>query len=301
MSRAVIAITIIASVFVFACQKKDTASPVAGPLGFLNNIILSDSLSYDDSIFYTSVTGSEKNVFPVSRPSENGYFAANIPGLDIDSVTGRINISKSESGIRYLVYYLSPSNQPLYSTPVTISGIDYQDRIYDISSNDPENEMAMPIYNMTHGLPVPCSNSNSGQGCRFDETDFNNDGIEDSPGANRNKLIVDVNNGSINLKESFLAGVFGLNLFNGKKKDVTIYYRLDDGSNRTLNKITIRLVYFQSRAFIPESMTLEINSRNERYQQIGTTSSTEFGTLLYYTTTTTKPKRPPLIVIVSGQ
>ena len=297
MGRAGIAICIISSVIVFACQKKDTASRGEVSSTSLNNVTLSNTLSYGDSLFYTSVTGAEKIVFPVSKPSETGYFASSLPGLHLDSATGRINISRSESGLRYIVYYLSTQNQLIASATVTISGIDYQDRIYDISSNESGNQVAVPIYNMTPGLGLPCTNL-SGQVCIFDETDFNNDGIEDIPGANRNKLAVDVNNGSINLKESFMAGVFGPFLFNGKRKDVTIYYRLDDGSNMALNKITIRLVYFRSRAFIPESMSLEINSRNERYQQI-TSASTAFGTLLYYTTTT-KPKRPPLIVIVSG-
>ena len=87
---------------------------------------------------------------------------------------------------------------------------------------------------------------------------------------------------------------------NGKRKDVTFFYRLNDGSNRVLNKITLRLVYYQSKALIPESMSLEINSRNDRYQVLGTTT-TETGLLTYYTTTYYKPKRPPLIVIVSSK
>ena len=93
---------------------------------------------------------------------------------------------------------------------------------------------------------------------------------------------------------------------NGRKKDVSIYYGLSDGATRTLKRITVRLVYYQSKAMIPESMTLEINSRNQRYQTNAITAnggsgSNSLTSLIYYTTTTLKPKRPPLIVIVSGR
>ena len=80
-----------------------------------------------------------------------------------------------------------------------------------------------------------------------------------------------------------------------------IYYRLGDSNTRMLKKITVRLIYFQSRALIPESMQLEIASRNQRYLlEPGSASSSGddyFASLLYYSST---PKRPPLIVIVSG-
>ena len=151
----------------------------------------------------------------------------------------------------------------------------------------------MPIYNMAISMGVPDSSE-------FDETYINADTIEDVPGAVRNKLMVNKKDGTINLKESFEAGVFGVAPVNGKRKDVTFFYRLNDGSNRVLNKITLRLVYYQSKALIPESMSLEINSRNDRYQVLGTTT-TETGLLTYYTTTYYKPKRPPLIVIVSSK
>jgi hypothetical protein len=298
MSRAVIAVAILIIFFIAACQKKDSSSPSALAISTSNNDLVTGQLSYGDSIFYTSVTGTDKRVYPVSRPADSGYFASSLPGLDLDSLTGRINITKSESGLRYVVYFLSYNNQPLDSTVVIISGIDYADHVYNVGSGAPEDQFALPVYNMAPGLPIPCSDS-SGRGCKFDETDFNDDSIEDIPGANRNKLIVDKNNGTIDLAKSFEAGVFGQYLFNGRKKDVSIYYRLNDGSSRTLNKITIRLVYFRSAAMIPESMMLEINSRNQRYQQNGPTTETQFGTLLYYTTYS-RPKRPPLIVIVSS-
>lgn len=291
MMRAGIAIGTFAIFFFIACQKKDSTSTETSSLTTLNNITFEGPLSYGDSIFYPTFTGPTKMVFPISKPADSGFFASDIPGIELDSATGKINLAKSESGLRYKVYYVSLlSYQPIDSTSITISGIDYKDAIYDISGAD---TLASPVYNMSDSLVIPANSE-------FDETYINTDTIEDIPGANRNKLIVNRIDGTINLKESFDAGVFGLLPSNGKKKDVTFLYRLNDGSNRVLNKITIRLVYFQSRAFIPESMLLEINSRNERYEVLGTTSP-ETDMLTYYTTTYYKPKRPPLIVIVSSK
>ncbi len=291
MMRAGLAICSTVLLFLIACQKKDSTLSEASSVASLNDATLPGTLSYGDSIFYTALTGTSKVIFPLSKPADSGFFASNLPGIELDSASGRINVSRSETGLRYKVYYVSLlSYQPIDSTSITISGIDYKDGVYDISSSD---TTAFPIYNMVTEASIP-------ENSEFDETDLNNDNIEDIPGANRNKLMVNTHDGTINLKESFLKGVFGPTLFNGKKKDITIFYRLNDGSNRVLNKITIRLVYFQSRALIPESMSLEINSRNDRYQVLGTTT-TETGLLTYYTTTYYKPKRPPLIVIVSSK
>ena len=291
MMRAGFAICSTVLLFLIACQKKDTTISEASSITSLNDVTLPGALSYGDSILYPSVTGPAKIVFPVSKPADSGFFASNIPGIQLDSATGKINLTRSETGLRYKIYYISLlTYQPLDSTNLTISGIDYKDAIYDISDTD---TTAVPIYNMAISLAIPDSSE-------FDETYINADTIEDVPGAIRNKLMVNKKDGTINLKESFEAGVFGVAPVNGKRKDVTFFYRLNDGSNRVLNKITLRLVYYQSKALIPESMSLEINSRNDRYQVLGTTT-TETGLLTYYTTTYYKPKRPPLIVIVSSK
>jgi hypothetical protein len=317
MSRAGIAFVIITSLCVSACQKNNI-SPSKSALISSNDTLITDTLigdtsvfdtlSYGDTIYSASVTGTERRIYPVVRPAKPGYFMASLPGLDIDSITGRINISKSESGLRYEVFYVSAAKEFIASTTITISGVDYQDRIYDLSSGLPEDQYAAPIFNMTPGAPLPCTYTGNGALCKFDETDINGDNIPDYIGANNSKLIIDTLTGIIDLKKSLAAGVFGPvppgstpMFLNGRKKDVTIYYRLGDGNTRTLKKITIRLVYYQSKALIPESMQLEINSRNQRYLlQPGSAASTDDDllTLAYYYYST--PKRPPLIVLVSG-
>jgi hypothetical protein len=307
MSRAGIAYVSIAFLFLLACQKNNLSNSESD-FTSSNDILLADSqsnrLSYGDSVFSASVVGTEKLICPVSRPSQPGYFASG-PGLDLDSITGRINVSESESGLRYRVYYLSKANQPIDSTTITISGIDYKDRIYYVASGTAEERFVAPVYNMTPSLPLPCANAGDNPGCKFDETDLNGDHIPDITGANSNKLIIDTATGIIDLKQSLDAGLFGPPAgpnpaINGRRKDITIYYRLNDSDTRTLKKITVRLVYFQSRALIPESMQLEISSRSQSYLvQPGSAASSgdDLTSLLYYYST---PKRPPLIVIVSG-
>jgi len=311
MSRAGIALILVAFLLILACQKKNLSTSKLSFSTSSNDTLITDttnvdSLSYGDSVFSVSVTGIERRILPIVKPSQPGYFIANLSGLILDSATGRINLSRSESGLRYKVYYMSFTKELIAETSVTISGVDYQDRIYDLSSQYTEDLFATPIYNMIPGTRLPCTIAGSGYICKFDVTDINGDDIPDYIGANNSKLFVDTLTGVIDLKKSVEAGVFGpipagsgLSILNGRKKDITIYYVLGD-STRTLKKITVRLVYFQSKALIPESMQLEIDSRNKRYLlQPGSAASSgdDLLSLSYYYST---PKRPPLIVIVSG-
>ena len=299
MNRAAFALSLIGLLFSVSCQKKDNNRSSISTFPSGNASILNSSLSYGDTIFYTSGINTNRLIYPVTRPLQPGSFTASLPGLDLDPVSGRINVSRSETGLRYEVYFVS-GTAIIDSTSVTLSGVDYQDNIYNISSSESQDILAVPIYNMSPDLPLPCDTAPAEiAACVFDETDLNGDGIRDISGATRAKLVIDKKTGIINLKESFVSGLFGSTPVNGRRKDVSIYYRLNDGSSRTLNRITIRLVYYQSRAMIPESMVMEINSRNERYLQIGD-SETAISELLSYSYTTLKPKRPPLIVIVSG-
>jgi hypothetical protein len=314
MSRAGIAILFVTFLCVLACQKNNISTSESAFIAsndtlitdtLINDTSVFDTLSYGDTIFSASIIGNERRIYPVIRPGKPGYFMASLPGLDIDSITGRINISRSESGLRYEVFYVSQAKTIIASTSITITGVDYQDRIYDLNSASPEQQFAVPIYNMSPGLPLPCASGISD--CKFDETDLNGDLIPDIIGARNSKLVIDTASGVIDLKKTLDAGIFGAPplgnpaALNGRKKDVTIYYRLKDGNTRSLKKITIRLVYYQSRALIPESMQLEINNRNQRYVlQPGSSASSgdDLLALAYYYST---PKRPPLIVIVSSK
>lgn len=277
-------------------------------------------LSYGDTLFFL---GTNAFRFPVSKPSPSGYFKAIPFGLSIDTLTGRINIAQSETGIRYKIYYVSLAGEKLDSVKIVISGIDYRDTIVQLAATPSAYDTSFPIYNARPGLILPCGDDDEdGDGdlddddnrCVFDETDLDNDGDDDIDGVNQEKLLVDIKKGFIDVEASFQAGIFGSsNPANGLMRDFTFYYRIDDASNRALNKISVRVYHYRRRADIPQALFDTLNLRNDiaaavnsrvypisgQHPQVDTDgsyqSSSIFGRLEY----ASRPKRPPIIIIVS--
>ena len=282
-------------------------------------------LSYGDTIFYLKNQHVDYSILPFSKPNTPGYFKANPLGLVLDSITGRINVTQSETGLRYKVYYLSPTDERIDSVKLVISGIDYADGIYELRSTPVAYDTAFPIYNARPKLPLPCPSDDDDdddddggddddQDCVFDETDLNNDGNDDVPGVIQDKLLIDIKQGTIDLEASFHAGVFGSSdPANGVTKDFTLYYRLNDSSNRALNKIIVRLYHFKKRSDIPHWLLNELNNKNNLAAEINSgvsfyndTPNSLSGNSIQSpssanstTSVVSKPKRPPLIIIVS--
>ncbi len=268
-------------------------------------------LSYGDTLFFLRNQPGVYTILPVSRPDTPGYFKSAPMGLALDSVTGRINISQSETGIRYKVYYLSPARQVLDSVKLVISGIDYQDSIYEIQATPVTYDTAFPIYNARPELRLPCSDDDDeddDSGCVFDETDLDGDGNDDIAGVIQDKLLVDKKKGTIDAEASFHAGIFGSsNPANGLFRDFTFYYRLTDPSNRALNRISVRVFHFKKRTDIPQWLLDEMNKRrglagivNSRTAGNTNSATARTATEYYYDYATMfRPKRPPLIIIVS--
>lgn len=294
-------------VSVFLSCKKEMAESV---LNNENQIVANNAnstntrLLYADTIFYLKNQPGNYIVTPVSIPQATGYFKANPVGLSLDSVTGKINVTLSETGMRYKVYYLDQNNQPLDSVKLVVSGIDYQDSIYRLQATANTYDTAFPIYNAKPGVALPCSDDDDDDDenqCIFDETDLDDDGNDDISGVNQEKLLVDTKRGTIDAEASFHAGVFGSSdPANGVTKDFTFYYRITDASNRALNKITVRLYHYKRVADIPQWLLDEISSRKNTATQVnargesGGISAQGRLSLIDF-----KPKRPPIIVIVS--
>lgn len=276
-------------------------------------------LAYADTLFYLKPVPPDYTVLPVTVPAvTGGYFKANPKGLDIDSITGRINISKSETGLRYKVYYVDNSGNAIDSVRLVISGIDYEDAIYELNATPTTYDTAFPIYNANPALALPCSGDDDDDddddtGCIFDETDLDDDGNNDIAGVVQSKLLIDEKKGTIDLEASFHAGVFGSTTpVNGEQKDFTFYYRLNDASNRALNKISVRLYYYKTKADIPQWLLDEINNRKILASEISTGINNknlvsgppvlagQNGSFSSLYTIESKPKRPPLIVIVEN-
>lgn len=300
-----------------ACEKKITEE------GTENNPTVNNTLqgtmarlTYADTIFYLKPLPPDYTILPVTVPAVSGYFKANPQGLNIDSVTGRINITKSETGLRYKVYYLDNSGNVIDSVRLVISGIDYEDAIYELNATPSAYDTAFPIYNANPALALPCSgddDDDDDDGCIFDETDLDDDGNNDIDGVVQSKLLVDEKKGTIDLEASFHAGVFGSSTpVNGTQKDFTFYYRLNDASGSALNKISVRLYYYKTKADIPQWLLEEINNRKILASEINAgirnknlvsgpaviAGQNGVANALY--TIASKPKRPPLIVIVEN-
>ena len=172
-----------------------------------------------------------------------------------------------------------------YGDKLVISGIDYRDGIYEIARTPNAYDTAFAIYNARPDLVLPCGDDDEdGDGdlddddnqCVFDETDLDDDGNDDIPGVIQDKLLVDIKKGTIDLEASFQAGIFGSSdPANGISKDFTFYYRLQDASNRALNKITVRIYHFKRRSDIPQTLLDTLNIRNQIATAVNSRGSTQ--------------------------
>ncbi len=261
--------------------------------------IASSKLSYGETNFYLDTDRKKNKISPVNVPNRSGYFKSIPNGLDLDPVTGTVDISKSLSGLAYKIFYVSNAGKLIDSTRFVVSGIDYEDGIYQLS----EKEDAHPFYNANKSMKIIGIQSD------FDETDLDGDGAADiAPVFNKN-LEINKKDGSINLKKSIRKGLLGKNPESGASGDFTIYYRVKDKSKGTLNKLDIRIVYYKNRSEISPTLMETLSTREQIDRRVnkmptpGFTSTTDLdgsesldplGELDAFG----KPRRPPLIIIV---
>ena len=273
--RAVFLILIACAVFVISCSKDEplTVEIQSYPYAVLQNC--PNAPSYGDSVLCGVSNGNKDYIVAPLNNSGHGEYYAWPQGLVIDKLTGEINVTQSESGVRYTIGFLDAETHTTCVTNVIVSGINYMDSIYVLSQND---TLARPFLNGDPLLSPGCAGNDGddndyptrGRGndkCEFDddEDDDNGDGILDEPppgqSANDHKVRVRTTTGIINLKKTLSDGAFGLNPKNGDIKDVMIYYRLRDCSQKALRKIKVRLIYYEKKTDIPETLINEISSK----------------------------------------
>ena len=255
-------------ILLFGCKKEVGPELAAAANSSVASEIttLVSRLSYSDTVFYVKNEPGNYIIRPVRRPQVAGYFKAIPAGLVYDSIYGRINVTRSETGLRYKMYYLSPTGQKLDSTQFVISGIDYVDGIYDLSAGQ---DTAFPIYAANPGTPLPCDDDDDDDdGCIFDERDLDGNGSNDIPGANSRGFRVNRRNAVIDLYATIAAGALGANPQNGAKDNFLFYYRLNDNSSEALQDITVRLYYYNTVANIPPALINELNARKAQDEQV---------------------------------
>lgn len=244
--------------------------------------------------------GNDYIIHPQNNPGTGTYFAWP-NGLMIDNSTGAINVSKSETGARYLVGFVKAGTTDTCTKELILGGVTYADSIYVLANND---SLAIPYYNADpSGTPV-CGPSDDNDyplpgranpvgnnRCEFDDDDDDDNGNgqtdEPPPGhrANDQHVRVRTTSGVINLKRSLEEGIFGTNPQNGDSKEVSIYYRLNDCSNKALQKINIRLIYFNRKSDVPQSLMNDVRAKRASFM-----SSTYLDSYL--------APRPPQIIVI---
>ena len=243
---------------------------------------------YGDSIIYTAPVKGDYIIFPVNAASlGKGKFLSWPAGLLLDSSSGAINVSGSETGMRYVIGFIKQGSTDTCMSNLLLAGVSYIDSIYVLSNND---TLAVPYYNANAAAPAVCDGSddsdypdNAGQGngndkCIFDATDKKGNKGQ----ANKKNVKVRTISGMINLKASLSAGAFGSNPADGANIIVPIVYNLNDKSKKATQQINVELMYYTHRSDIPLSVVNQVSQdRTAFYKNLPI-----FGT-----------PRPPIIII----
>jgi hypothetical protein len=302
------------AIFLISCEKSVDQPFLEKDSARETRASAKSKLSYGSRELYMESSTSATVVSPVIKPNREGTFKSIPEGLALNPITGAINVNESLSGMTYKVFYVSTNGMLIDSTPVVISGIDYEDAILTINNNLFINkaDILSPIYNSDKSLKLPRKFVTTESDNIFDETDLNNDGKEDIAGVVQETLLLNKKTGEINLKASIRAGMFGSSKpSNGETKDFTIYYRMNDNSKRALNKISLRVYYFRTKADIPESLIKIMNDRKKISQRVMAgvpTSSTSMltegdvmtGDIIDDTADFAAKMRPPMIIIIGS-
>ncbi|MDN3689374.1 hypothetical protein [Cyclobacterium jeungdonense] len=256
--------------------------------------------SYPDTLFFISET-PEKLIEPVGV-SGSGVFSAHPEGLAIDPETGVINVNASETGLKYEVSFTQEETQCQFF--LTIAGINYLDGIFVVDRGE---GFIQPVFNGEQSALPPCDEDDDNDDDDLDEDDEDDDDDDDeecefdeeSPGGERladQGLIIENATGTIDLQQTLQNNFFGAQPENGVQKDVTLYYRLNDGSMRALNSIGLKFFYYESMEDVPQTLIDEIQAKQD---QILSTKPSSGNLRLNFDRPRSRRPRPPYLVVVS--
>ncbi|MGZ3778796.1 MAG: hypothetical protein ACXVAZ_14130, partial [Mucilaginibacter sp.] len=259
----------------FACRKDKVAKPT--PDQPVNNSI------YADSVLFIQPSVSHYIVSPVT--TKEGTYACIPEGLIIDSATGAIDVNQSETGLKYKILFTPAGSNTAETTYITISGINYEDKIYNLANGD---SIAAPIYNADNKATLPGINN----GSSFDENGgCKNAGIEVDPAT-----------AAINLAKS----VRDQGIDTGSTQQVKLVYKINDGSHQAANGLDVKVYFYRTASEIPQYLLDLINARkNMIFYSVAATplqvQTTRARTLASITLSSQKPARPrpPCIIVVS--
>lgn len=259
---------------VFSCTK----SPITENIPPVENPPVTErpaELDYGDSIIYLNPQHDDYIVSP--KEKKKGTYSGFPEGIEIDDKTGAINVSKSETGLRYRITFISESGDTS-KTNIVLSGITFKDQYYYLDQGD---SIASPVYNASDARVLPLSGSS----------------FDDDNNANSGGCSVKTTDGKINLAQTARNGVFGSTPSNGAKKEFDIVYRLNDKSGKALNKIRVKVYYYDSMKDVDDNLLETLKERQDNNVFIGmrTAGST---TSSLKVTGAARP-RPPCIIAIA--
>jgi hypothetical protein len=204
---------------------------------------------YGDSILYLQPSDGDYVVKPINKPDSGQYFAWPA-GMDINQYTGAINISKSETGLRYKIGYIKNGTTDTCLQTMILAGASYADSIYVLGDSQ---QYAMPYFNANPNVTSVCNGGGytGGITCMFDVT---------GQAANQH-ISIDDNTGVIDLRKTLNQGAFGLLPLNGTKIQTTISYKLADNSNMAMEQIPVTLIYYARKSDVPPDLIAAIADR----------------------------------------
>ena len=219
----------------YACQKDNANGSAPPPVPVTE-------LNYGDSILYLKNQADDYLVSPNTTAS--GQYFAFPDGLNIDQNTGVINVTKSETGLRYRVSFVASGSTDSLQTVIVISGINFLDGFYKLTTAD---SILRPLYNANTGAVVPGINN----GSIFD----------DGSGCNSAGCNVNTGDGTINLAQTVRNGVFGATPSNNDRHEFDLNYRINDKSGESFNTIRVKLYYFDTITDVTQEVYDIISSR----------------------------------------
>jgi len=230
---------------IIACNKEGAVNNTENTSSISNSVAASacDLFAYPDTIFYPKQSASDYIVNPINV--QDGKYGSFPDVLKIDRNSGAINITKSETGLKYVVWFIPKGTKDTCKKFLTISGINYADSIYTAAAGLP---LSIPVYNANTQAPIACNGT-----CEFGK-ELISQGIA-----------IDQSTGVINLKQSLLNGALGKNPKNGTFKDFLMQYHIGDQSAGALNSISFRLYYYKLKSQVPDSL---VNILNQKSSQV---------------------------------
>ena len=201
--------------------------------------------NYKDSLIYSNANaGNDYFVGPVNNPGEGKYYSWP-DGMVIDSLSGIINISKSETGLKYNIGFVRNGTKDTCLRTIILAGASYVDSIYVLGK---DQTLAYPYFNADLKMNSICTGSINDD----DDDDVVDNNAKCEFAVSNRKIKIGKLSGIMDLRRSFENGVFGSNPVNGTTVKASIYYRLNDKSNMVLQQMDVQFVFYETRDQIPK-------------------------------------------------